>query len=249
MSLLIGEKGLDVVIRDAEGETRHEHIIYDKQAGSVASGVEEAVYAHPVMVKPFRKVDLVVQTGRYFVVPPEVASDEAALDALGDVFPSDKGREGRFVSGVDERNSVVTYIDRSLAAFLLRTYDGSKLTSHISVLARYFGLKARRGNTSKVYAYVREGMVDVLSYNATGLYGATSKSVSGAEDAAYFILAVGEAMGMDFGADEVFLVAEPAMRSELFGTLRRFVKNVLPAILPIESINVPLSVGVVSLLD
>ena len=126
LSLLIGDEGIDVLAHRVVGEAPlvWSRIGFDPAAATPAA-IEEAVYANPLLLAPFGKVDIVVRTRRALVVPAAVAAHSDAVEALVTLFPPGDGKFTSFTSPVDSRNSVVFLLDKGVANFLARTYDAS----------------------------------------------------------------------------------------------------------------------------
>ena len=84
-----------------EGSVISEYLPYDAAVSSRASAIEDVVYANPMLLLPFRKVDIVFDTVKTAVVPADVQPDnfgrmlnlgsewvirEAPLDSRGETY-------------------------------------------------------------------------------------------------------------------------------------------------------------------
>ena len=103
LSLLIGNGGIDVFAHPVvgEGSVICEHIGFDASLSSDASAIEDVVYANPLLLMPFRKVDIIVSTAMAAVVPADVQPD-----VFGRLF------ESKFVNqGFNENRSIEQSLD------------------------------------------------------------------------------------------------------------------------------------------
>ncbi|MDO4319026.1 MAG: DUF3822 family protein [Bacteroidales bacterium] len=232
LSIEICDDALDAVARSVvgDGEMLSARIAL---ADASASSLEEAVYANPLLLAPFRKVDVVVRTSSYVIVPPAVADDDETVEALMAQLAGDSARElEAFVSHVDKRNSIVASINTSVANFVRRTFDTAVPVHHLSVLSRFFAGRSALGNTGKVYVNLREDATDVVAFNSLGLAAATTFAASATADSAYYVLAVAKVSGHDPATDEFLLAGDPGRRAVLTRELQRFAAYVMPAIFP-----------------
>lgn len=235
LSIEICDDALEVVARPVvgDGEMLSARVALDTSAKSPAAAIEEAVYANPLLLAPFRKVDVVIRTSAFVLVPPEVGADDEAVEALTASFAGDdaSGKEA-FVSPIDRRNVVVAAIDRSVANFLRRTFDSAVPVHHLSVLARFFAGRSALGNTGKVYVNLRSDATDVVAFNSLGLAVASTYAATVAADTAYYVLAVASIAGLDASTDEFLLAGDSGRRAGLTRELQRFAGYVMPAIFP-----------------
>lgn len=232
LSLGISDDALDVVARPVTGEG--EMITARIATGApMAAALEEAVYANPLLLAQFGKVDVVVRTRSYVIVPPDVAGDDEAVAALSAVTgDGDDSASETFVSPVDKHNAIVARIDAKTANFLRRTFDTAVPVHHLSVLARYFAGRSVLGNTGKIYVALRDDSADVVAFNSLGLAAATTFASPVTADIAYYVLAVAKLSGHDVSSDEFLLAGDPARRADLTRELQRFAGYVMPAIFP-----------------
>lgn len=233
LSLLIGEKGIDAVARRQVGEPEHisAYIPFDSAAASVSSALEEAVYSNPLLLQPFAKTDIVISGGFTLVMPVD-----ASLDDVDSIFPS-SGESVSLSAPIDSRNKLIFRIDRGVANFLRRTFDNATPIHALAVLGQYFSHRSRLGNSSKMYADIGVSGMNILVYNPLGLAMANTFNCPSIKDAAYFALASANTADFDFTEDEIRVAGNAERRGELMTVLRKFARNVVPAIIPAGAVN------------
>lgn len=198
------------------------------------AALEDAVYAAPLLLSDFMRVDVVVATTDYVVVP-DVLAPEAREAAA--VYAAICGEgESLHEDAVDGAGAVVVWSLRDdIARFLARTFRNPSLHCRISPLMRYFCRKTRLGNTGKVYAHLggESATVDIVAFGHDGsLRTAVTKSVTAPADSVYWVLACAREAGLDPAADEILLCGDNAARYELTPLLRRYAGYVMPVIFP-----------------
>ncbi len=234
LSLMICDGGVEVVIRRVMGEPDmiSASLRYDAGIDSRAAALEELVYANPLLLAQFAKTDILLRTTAFQVLPPAVAGDDDAVEALLDLLPHPDGRPVSFVSELDEHNSVVTFADRGVANFLARTFFNMKPESHLSVLGRYFTHQSRLGNSGKMYVNIGAEQMDILAFDSKGLSMANTFACASDDNAAYYVLAAARTVGFDLNSDELLIAGDPERRTALMAALREFANYVMPAIFP-----------------
>ena len=234
LSMMICVDGVEVVMRRVTGEPEllTSSLKYDAGAQSSAAALEELVYANPLLLAQFGKVDIVLRTTAFQILPPEVAHDADAVEALLDMLPHPDGRPVAYVSEIDDRNSVVNFVDKGVANFLARTFFAVDPVSHLSVFGQYFTHQSRLGNSGKMYVNISEKYMDILAFNSLGLSIANTYVCTDDDNAAYYVLAAARAVGFDFTADELLISGNVERRATLMTTLRKFANYVMPTIFP-----------------
>ena len=199
-----------------------------------AQAIEQAVYAHEILLQPFNRVYVVLPSTHFVIVPNEVAtqSDNSCyyemLNPCGDeyVIESRMPHTGAvMLSGADKR----------VVSFVNRTFDTPTLLHPLTALCEYFYRKSRLGNHRKMYVHLLHGRMDVVCYGREGLLLANTYDYRHSNDAAYHILNVWKQLGLDQRRDEVQLVGDIDTRRELSNLLRNYILTVVPVIFPSHS--------------
>lgn len=201
--------------------------------------LEEAVYAAPVLLADFARVDVDVHTPDYLVAPAITDGDTAA-EALDFCCLCPDGHSPHtdlLDVGADLKVTWACH-DQS-AAFLARTFRNPAVECHISPLVRYFSRKSAMGNRGKLFVHLGSAasrpQADIIACAPGGrvLLAATrTLSASDSDDALYFVLASMAQCGLDPRADEILLCGDAAMRDRLMPRLRRYASAAMPLIFP-----------------
>lgn len=233
LSLQVCHDALEAVLRPI-GDTDSQGLLWSRISFttdiSESQALQEAVYANPLLVAPFGRVDVLVRSPRFLLAPAadaaEVATEVAAL------FGWDDADEETLISEADGTYAVVSRADTATVNFLRRTFGGVELRHPLAVLARWFGRRSLLGNSGKIYVNIGTGRYDLLTFNSLGLATATSLPAASPTDMCYYILAAGQTAGLRPDDCEIHLAGDPALRTALTAELRRFAPIVVPAIFP-----------------
>lgn len=232
LSMMVSHRGLDVWAVREVGEPQAVSVCLgaDPAASDRASLIEEIIYSNPLLLKQFRKLDIVFDGGFTLVVPAGTSLED--IDA---VFPDDE-KNITLSTPIDSRNSLVFRIDRQTYNFFRRTFDYVSPTHSLAVLAKYFAHRSRLGNSGKLYLDLSEDSMNVLVFNHLGLSMASCFECKDINDAAYYALASAKTVSLDMKNDEIRVAGNPDRRARIMPLLRRFANNVMPAIFPASSV-------------
>lgn len=200
--------------------------------------LEEAVYAAPILLSDFARVDVLVRDHRYMAVPSGLP-EETLKDMIdySCLAPDDKDYD-LHTDRIDTLDTDIAWpLESSLGGFLARTFRNPHVQCHVSPLLRHFSRRSALGNGGKVYAHLSQcgdtRQADIIILGGNGrLSLAASYDLRGDDDALYYILAGMQQAGLDPRADEVLVCGSGTMREALLARLRRYVAYAMPAIFP-----------------
>ena len=206
-------------------------ILLDTSAMSPLAALEDAIYENPLLLSDFSKVDCLLDTTRFTVVPSEIRSDDLRRRVLASLWPDD-GYEvvADDISGCDA--TILTAVDSGLSGFLGRTFIDADVRNRISPLVSYFAGKSRLGSSGKMFVNLRGGEMDVISFGRDKLKMASTIAFGSTDDAVYYILASAKVTEFNVETDELMLCGDMAMREQLMPLLRRYVNYVMPVVFP-----------------
>lgn len=201
----------------------------DPAATSWVGSIENVVYDNPALLSDFRNIYCIVES-RDFVVIPSPCRQESQL-LFSTAFPDSKLEVLTDETGT--RNAtVLTGIEPELRGFINRTFHRVRLSGHISSLCRYFASRSGQGNNVRMVANIRESSLDVIVTDSRQLKLANTFSFSAVADAAYYLLACRQRLGLDPHSDELLLSGDQKVREELTPILRTYISRVMPVIFP-----------------
>lgn len=235
MSARIAPECIDIVLHNKveDNSLIYRHVAMDTSLGTLVKGIEEAVYASPLLLADFDRTDIVVESSRFQLIPSAAVTSET-VEALGErLYPRDIARLEAIVNPLQPLDcTLVTWVDTELVNFLRRTFNNPAIFHHLAPVCRYFAGKSRMGNSGKMYANFREGHIDLIAFGSKGLLCANSFRVRERTDELYYIMALRKELGFDGSADELFLCGDPARREDVMPLLREYIPYVMPVIFP-----------------
>lgn len=237
----VGRRSLDVaaVSRVADGGLVCGSVMLRDDAPDRCAAIEDAVYANDLLLADFARIDIVMDSSRFVVLPDALDSAdlrEAVLAAMLPPGPDGRDEEAVLCPAGACGASVAMLADAAELRFLRRTFNNPRIHHPLSVLAGYMQSKSRLGNSGKMFVNLRQGTADVLAFGPSGLTMANSFACAEPADAVYYILASRRELGL--GADDEMLIYGPAdLREPVMTTLRDYVGSVMPFIFPAEMLR------------
>lgn len=193
------------------------------------AAVENIIYDNPALLSDFSRAWCVVETDEFTVIPTECADESTLL--FKEAFP--ESRREVLVDSTGTDNAILVWgLDKDLHSFLRRTFHNITITSHLGSLCKYFSGRATQGNSVKMAVNIRRDALDVIVTSGHKLLLANKFTFTTTDDAAYYILACRDRLGMDPYGDDIILSGDRKIREELTPILRKFVSRVMPAIFP-----------------
>lgn len=214
------------------------------------SALEEAVYARPVLLSDFRRVDIVARSHSFALMPGDLSPADA--EALGSGFISAGGLRGatevltdRVALANETIANVWTYPEPDVMNFLTRSFNAPAFHHQLSPLLKFCGRTSAMGNSGKLFINLHSspaggerGELDILAFGHGGrLELANSIAFEGLDDATYYILAAARAAGLNVTSDEIVLGGDSRLRAALRTSLRRFASYVMPQVFPAAALR------------
>lgn len=237
MGLKVSPDGLDVAIisRVSDNSLIYRHFDFAPGADFIKA-LEETVYDNPLLTADFGKVDVAVDTRRFYVADTADTTDDIVSAHIAALYPADRADMPSLKPMVNivenDRTAIVCAIETDLLRFLRRTFNNPGIVHRMAVLARYFGLRNRLGNSGKIHVLLGETSTDIIAFGHRGLMLANTYDTRSANDAVYYTLAVAKYLGYDNDADRVLVGGKRALRDEFVTQLRNFVAFAMPEIFP-----------------
>ncbi len=233
LALRVEKAALHVMLYSVveENSLIYRKIEFDKASSSQLKSLENVVYENPLLLSDFLRVDCVVETSIFAIVPPEITSLDAREKIMKTSFSD---FDGEIVScEISEKGAILLMgVETEIIAFLRRTFNNPHLHHNLSPLCRYFFHKNEHGNSTKMYACIRSSKVDIIAVNGSGLRFANTFDYRNSIDVVYYIMASRQMLGMDNANDEMFLSGSPSARESVAETLRKYISYVMPVIFP-----------------
>jgi hypothetical protein len=230
--LLIDDDNLVVVANSTVEDSSliHVKLPYDSAAASPIRAIEDVIYSNPLLLSDFNKVECIVRSKHFLIVP--TATDEQSANVIAGKLWNDNSLSIITDEVANLCANIVWAVDAQLVNFLVRTFNNPRIVHHLTPLARYFSRKSRLGNSGKMYVNLRRNYLDVIAFNGGKVSLINSYEYQDKDDATYFVLAVANEAGFNLDDDELMICGDVALREQIMPELRRFVNYVMPVIFP-----------------
>ncbi|MDE6459782.1 MAG: DUF3822 family protein [Paramuribaculum sp.] len=161
----------------------HRTILLNPDSPSLDKAVQEAVYANPLLLSDFARIDVLVTTTDFSIVPAETAQSADAAQILTAACIDTDGKTAEMCAA-SPNCSIAFAIDSSLAGFIRRTFFNVRIAHSLAPLIAY------PAEETAIFTAVERGKVLITAFENSNLLFANIFRCAGAEDATYFISAV-----------------------------------------------------------
>lgn len=233
LGLRVSRQAVDVVINTPleDHALIYRHFVLAPGMEPLAA-FEDLIYDNPLLLADFGKVDVLIDTPRFTLVPSEISSEEARAEIVQSIWPDPE--LAPLAQELPTGETLLMAVPSGLLSFVRRTFPEGRIHHSIGVLASYFSGCSQHGTGSKLYCRLRPGAVDMIGMTHGRLALATTAEAPTVDDMAYFILAAAQTYGLNLDADEICLCGNPELREQVTPMLRQIAHYVMPVIFPSE---------------
>ncbi|MDE5744073.1 MAG: DUF3822 family protein [Paramuribaculum sp.] len=188
-AVVIERSRLDVALFPPVESERlvHRTILLNRDASSHTKAVQEAVYANPLLLSDFTRMDVLTDTGDFCIVPRDTARSVNAGEILAAAKIDLTGKSAE-IAHATEHISVAFALDAPLAGFIRRTFFNVRL-SHV-----FAPIIANPPASTALFAECSQEKVLVTATDGGNLIFANIFRCDCPEDATYFITAVSRSL-------------------------------------------------------
>ena len=202
--------------------------------------VENAVYdTGGLLLNDYGQVSVVVRSGRFMLLPPELATDETlAHDAYVAAMPE---AEGDFALCHLQENDIDIAFEmpKGLLSFLQRTFNMPTIVHHLSPLCEHAHKQNAGSESARMHVHVNARTMDVAVFHGERLQFANSFNYNDVQDALYFALHAWQSCNLNSREHEAVITGnDKARRDELTAALRKYLAYVMPGILPAAALRI-----------
>lgn len=203
-------------------------------SGGVYAGFQEGVYRNPLLLSDFRKVTVLVDSPRYLLLPAEVEDERLVEELFRRAFPAGETGETEQLlindlPGLDCR--MVFALPEKTLGFIRRTFNNPEVMHPLVALARYFRSRCNGRTRGKMLVNLVEGRTDIVILGDNAPLLVNSYRVREPMDTLYYVMAARESVRLG-ASDELILAGDTRRRGEVAPLLRRYIRYVMPAIIP-----------------
>ncbi len=187
--------------------------------------IEDTIYDHPMLLEEYR-LSLLIHTPQVLYFPSGVPT-ELIEECMKRVYDAD---HSEFFTEQQGQEICAFYICKGLKDFLQRTFPAVEIRHHLSPLKQQFCTAS--SSRTRVYADYDSKMLSLLAFDGTRFLHGSTHPVSSAADAAYFVFALWQRLGLTADSGELNVSGPKEARQEFMTLLRRHLNYVMLTLLP-----------------
>lgn len=188
--MLIGQRSLDVALYPpvAREEILWRSFNIDPDSPSRLKAIEDTIYANPLLLSDFRRVDCIIDSSRRVIVPP-CASPEQYESLLSATTAKDVVPDAMMDCPTGCEAHLIQETDPEVLPFLKRTFFNAHFHGRIPLLTKYFATCCDSMKPLRAIALIRDSRLTLIVIDHTRLLVANDFAFSNVTDAAYYLLA------------------------------------------------------------
>lgn len=196
-------------------------------AYSMTANLKEMLAETDALKHPYKRIDILYDSPRFTTVPLELFEDEQMDAVFYHNFPPQGNNEIVLCNVLGKSNVVILFaMDKHAHQLVAEHFPTARFFSTISPLTEFFARKSRLGNSRKLYAHLRERLMEVFCYDRGKLLLINSFSCKHTADRVYYLLYIWQQLGYDQERDELHLTGTLADKEELLKVLRGYLRQV-----------------------
>lgn len=192
---------------------------------SLAANLKEALTHDPILKEEYQRVNILIATPHFTVIPIETFKTEDANDIYNYNFPKDKPQRVSYNILRRSGIAIVFGIEKNVYQLILDDFPRARFYASASTLIEFFSERSMLGANKKMYAYLHEQEMTVFCFEQGKLLFVNTFSTRGVTDCQYYILNVWKQLGLDQLNDALFIIGNEAQRKDLHEQIQYFIEN------------------------
>lgn len=233
LALRIDDECIDVMLLCSveDNSLIYRHIPFDKSAPSKLKAIEDIIYENPLLLSDFARIDCIVETKCFVLIPNELKMNETREQIFCHYFPQFNGEI--ITNDMPETGaSILMGLEADFIGFIRRTFNNPRLHHHLTTMCRYFRHNSRMGNSGKMYAHLRQNQLDIMAFGSDNIRLANTFKFRDPMDAVYYIITCRKYLNLESDNGELFISGSATLRETISPILRKYISYVMPVIFP-----------------
>lgn len=175
----------------------------DPAAPSKLKAIEDIIYDNPLLLAEFRQIDCIIDDDAGLIVPASFNPEhyELLLDSIS--ARTEQTELDIEVTPIAPNATLLSQPNADIAAFLRRTFFNISLRPRLPLIASYLIKHTEGLSEQRAIALMRDGQMTFIAFNGSNLLIANDFKYESPTDAAYYIMASMQQIGLDSSNPDV----------------------------------------------
>lgn len=204
---------------------------------SMAANLKEALVNEPILRQSYRRVNVLICTPQFTVLPAEGFTREQGEQAFRFLFPHAAGLHITFNLLRRSNVAIVFAVDKNIHQLLLDDFPRARFYSAAAALTETFAEQSIAPGGKRLYAYIHDSTIacriglqpremSVYAFSQGRPLLVNSYNIGGIDDCRYFLLALWQQLGFDQCDDTLLLAGDSSLSQGLAEQMKRYVQHV-----------------------
>lgn len=196
-----------------------------KENLSMAANVKEAVKENEFFKHSYKKVNIMMETKRFTLIPFDLFEDEMVESVFYHNHPKQEN-EIILYNILKKANVVMVFaIDKSVHLQFIELFPNVHFYCQASSLVEYFAGRSKLGNCLKMYAHLHTNTVNIICYDRGRLLLINEFKCNETADIIYYLLYIWKQLDFNQERDELHLTGTFKDKEALTAGLKQFVRQ------------------------
>ena len=226
LSIRISSDGLSFCIFSPTESPSHTFkVVKTRPVISLAANLKEALQSEPLLQMRYKRVNVLVTTPSFTVVPALDFDREKIGEIYHFLFPRETQTHVSY--NVLRRSGIAILfgLDRNIRKLILDDFPLARFYASVSTLVEYFSDKSVGSGHKNMYVYIHDEDMTLYCFHEGRLLFVNNYPVHGVNDCQYYILNVWKQFGYDQLEDSIEIVDDGNMSELLSEKIQYFIKN------------------------
>ena len=227
LSIRLSADGFSFSIYHPQTDSDYTYSTYPvNKSYSLTANLKEFISATEAFKHSYKKTNILIDTPRFTFVPFELFEDEIQEDIFHYNFPP-KDNETILCNILGKSNIALLFgINKHSHQLLHEHFPDARIFSCVSPLLEYFAVKSKEGNCRKLYAHLREELLETFVFDKGKLMLCNAFNCKKTADKVYYLLYIWQQQGLSQEKDQLHLVGDIENKEELLVELHKFLRNI-----------------------
>ena len=193
---------------------------------SMTANLKEMLASSEALKRTYKKVNVLIDTPRFTLVPFELFEDEQQDNLFYENFQF-KDNEIVLCNILGKSNTAILFgMDKHTHQLINESFPQARIYAGICPLTEYFTQESRSSNCRKLYVHLKQDAIEVCGLDKGKLQLINTFSCKQISDQVYYLLYIWQQLGFNQENDELYLAGDLLGKEQLLEELRKFLRKV-----------------------